>query len=316
MITTKNNFRIYEVNEINGIKKLEEENLNVYLGFFYILEWDGIVKIGSTKHPFQRFNALKHTAEKYGDSKVGRIAFSKPHTNYLKNENYLHTFFKSHRKIGSELFEISFDEVLGSIPVDIEYLDESKKMEAKAESFFQQMAEFILNGSNTIDSNNNYRTFIHDEYGILRVINIKDNLWFALEDIERVLGDLYIDLKLIFAYIIDPDISTLEMVASADTAEKQYVNIINESGLFTLLSLAISETTLSIKENNQELLLVMAKKIIGFKKWIIQEVIPDAYTYKINNKYKELEENARLLAKAILIAEEGLKEQGKSINDL
>lgn len=141
-----NELQIFNNNEFGEIKTIEKENKDKYTGFFYVLEWDNFVKIGSTKNPYQRIMALKRNAETYGKSKLGRVAFSIPHTNYEKNERKLHKEFCSFRKAGSELFNISFDEIISNIPKDIDYLDESEEIDKKADIFVEGMKKFIFGG--------------------------------------------------------------------------------------------------------------------------------------------------------------------------
>lgn len=141
-----NELQIFNSSEFGEIRTIEKKNKDKYTGFFYILEWDSIVKIGSTRNPYQRITALRRSAETYGKSKLGRVALSEPHTNYESNEKKLHKEFSAHRKKGSELFDVSFEKAIGSIPSDMKYLDESEEIDKKAETFANGMKKFILGG--------------------------------------------------------------------------------------------------------------------------------------------------------------------------
>lgn len=141
---------IFTSEEFGTIRTIEKKNQNKHTGFFYILEWDDLVKIGSTQNPYQRIMALKRTAETYGRSKLGRVAFSKPHTNYTSNEKRLHKYFSKYRQKGSELFNITFNKAINNIPNDIEYLDESKEIDKKAEIFLNEMKHFITHDNQSI----------------------------------------------------------------------------------------------------------------------------------------------------------------------
>ena len=121
-----------------------EEGLGKYMGVFYILEWDDAVKIGSTKHPYQRLMQLKSTAEKYGRSKLGRVAISIPHTNYVESEKALHKYFSSFRRQGTEIFDIEFDLAIPEIPRDIEYADNSEQIERQGEVFCEGAKKLLL----------------------------------------------------------------------------------------------------------------------------------------------------------------------------
>ena len=110
-----NELKIFTNEELENLKELEQNNKNSYVGFFYILEWDDIVKIGSSNKPYQRYKTLQIIAENYGNSKLGRIAISQPHTNYRRNEILLHNYFKANRQCNNELFNMCFEEVIANI---------------------------------------------------------------------------------------------------------------------------------------------------------------------------------------------------------
>ena len=142
-----NELQIFNNEEFGEIRILEKGNKDKYTGFFYILEWNNIVKIGSTKNPYQRVLALKRTAENYGSDKLGRIALSIPHTNYRDNERILHKFFSNCRKPDTELFNMEFEEVISKIPANLEYADDSEKINEMAETFFVGMKNFVSGGN-------------------------------------------------------------------------------------------------------------------------------------------------------------------------
>lgn len=141
-----NELQIFNNEEFGEVRVLEKENKGKHTGFFYILEWNNMVKIGSTKNPHQRVLALKRTAENYGSDKLGRIALSIPHTNYRDNERILHKLFSSSRKPDTELFNIEFEEIISKIPSDLEYADDSEKINERAEAFLTGMKNFVLGG--------------------------------------------------------------------------------------------------------------------------------------------------------------------------
>lgn len=141
-----NELQIFNNEEFGEVRVLEKENKGKHTGFFYILEWNNMVKIGSTKNPHQRVLALKRTAENYGSDKLGRIALSIPHTNYRDNERILHKLFSSSRKPDTELFNIEFEEIISKIPADLEYADDSEKINERAEAFLTGMKNFVLGG--------------------------------------------------------------------------------------------------------------------------------------------------------------------------
>ena len=141
-----NELKVYQQNELSRLKDIDVENKGKYTGFFYVLEWNEITKIGCTKSPYQRYMALKRNAEKYGSSKIGRIAISVAHTNYRSNEKLIHEAFSSSRKDNTELFDIPFDEAIQLIPKNITYIDDSKEIDRKSDIFFKAMKCFTLGG--------------------------------------------------------------------------------------------------------------------------------------------------------------------------
>lgn len=84
-----NELQIFDNEDFAKIKEIENSNKGKYTGFFYVLEYGDFVKIGSTKNPYQRLMALKRNAVNYGNLKIGRLAISIPHTNYVENEKHL-----------------------------------------------------------------------------------------------------------------------------------------------------------------------------------------------------------------------------------
>lgn len=139
-----NELQIFERENYKDLKAIDKENKDKYTGFFYVLEWGGSVKIGSTKYPYQRLMALKRTAEKYGDETLGRIALSVPHTNYRENEKFIHKIFSNERKSDSELFNLHFDETIERFPDCLDYKDDSKKLEERAINVSEGFKSFLM----------------------------------------------------------------------------------------------------------------------------------------------------------------------------
>ena len=135
---------IFNADELNQLKEIEINNKNKYTGFFYILEYGDLIKIGSTKSPYIRIMTLKRQAEKYGDKNVGRVAISIPHTNFTDNEKRLHIFFSEYRKSGTELFNLPFDNIVCEVNSVVEYEDNTNQLEQKSKYFLNGMKKFIL----------------------------------------------------------------------------------------------------------------------------------------------------------------------------
>ena len=113
----------------NDVKSFPNKGMTRWHGYVYIIEYGEGIKIGCSKQPSKRINAIKSHARNYSDIIIGRIAVSTEHTNYKENEEMLHKHFGSFRKAKSEIFRISFGEALSSLPRSIEYLDESADKE-------------------------------------------------------------------------------------------------------------------------------------------------------------------------------------------
>lgn len=125
--------QVFRNSEFGSVKEIERSRSSDYVGFIYALEWDDAVKIGCTMYPYKRLLALKRQAEKYGNVKLGNFAVSKEHTNYRENETKLHTCFNSFRKGNTELFTITIQNLLYSIPKCVSFLNESEAIEQKSE---------------------------------------------------------------------------------------------------------------------------------------------------------------------------------------
>lgn len=135
-------FHIFNSYEYEKIKAIEENKKNSYFGFIYILEYGKNVKIGYSKNPVIRIKSFKKQAE-YADCKIGNVAISKPHTNYIKNEKLLHEYFKQHRISGTELFSMTLKQALSDFPDDLKFLDESEILTQQYEQGFENLKKFI-----------------------------------------------------------------------------------------------------------------------------------------------------------------------------
>ena len=124
---------------------------NEYVGCFYVLECgDDCVKIGRTTNPFQRIRNLQKTLGDYGQLSIGRVAISRQHTNYIKNETKLHKLMQGkfeNRVEGTELFLIPFDDAIEYIRnCDIVFEDKSKEKERASAALFESVKNFAIHG--------------------------------------------------------------------------------------------------------------------------------------------------------------------------
>ena len=101
--------QIFNNNEIEKLKSIKPQK--PYQGFFYIVEYGVMIKIGSSINPFNRYTTFKREAH-YNGGRIGRIAISCSHTNFRDNESELHKKYARARIEGTELFNLPFDEVV------------------------------------------------------------------------------------------------------------------------------------------------------------------------------------------------------------
>lgn len=85
-------------------------------GYVYIIEIDNEVKIGQSVNPSHRLYEIRHMLEGYGHRVLGRIAISPIHVNFAETEKKLHNHFQKHRIESTELFTLTFDTVMKSLP--------------------------------------------------------------------------------------------------------------------------------------------------------------------------------------------------------
>ena len=127
-------------NQIEDIKPIDKQNKNTYMGFCYVLDCSKGVKIGSAKDPYKRLMSLKKNIETYGHGTIKRIALTPKHTNFRKNEKFLHAHFGPKRIPKTELFELDFESAVSAISdLNLEYKDETVEIERKADTFLDMM---------------------------------------------------------------------------------------------------------------------------------------------------------------------------------
>lgn len=142
-----NEIKIFENPEFGSVKDIEK-GLTTFFGVVYLLEYGSLLKIGCSKVPYQRLMQLKRNATNYNGTKLGRVAITKPHTNYKENEKTLHSLFESKRKDGTELFDLNLDDALSAMGnFDLEYRDDSQTLEKKDAAIFNAFKNFTLTGA-------------------------------------------------------------------------------------------------------------------------------------------------------------------------
>lgn len=135
----------YTTSNTDALKGIDILTRDTYMGVVYALKYGNMVKIGSSKHPYKRFIALKSQAEKYGNIKVGDIAISGLHTNFRENEKVAHHKFHKFRREGTELFNIDFEAVKDYLNT-LDLLDETIRINQDSETFKNRMANLLFGG--------------------------------------------------------------------------------------------------------------------------------------------------------------------------
>jgi len=127
-------------NQIEDIKPIDKQKKNMYMGFCYVLDCSKGVKIGSAKDPYKRLMSLKKNIETYGHGTIKRIALTPQHTNFRKNEKFLHAHFGSKRIPKTELFEMDFESAVCAIfDLNLEYKNEAEEIDRSAYAFLDMM---------------------------------------------------------------------------------------------------------------------------------------------------------------------------------
>ena len=68
-------FQIFDSKNIDAIREYEKCKQSKYCGFVYIIEWNNVVKIGSTLLPSRRMCQLKQF-QNYSNATFGKIAIN------------------------------------------------------------------------------------------------------------------------------------------------------------------------------------------------------------------------------------------------
>ena len=112
---TATNIKDWEITNSKNILGFPSSDI-INQGFLYALEYGDYLKIGRTKNLAQRISFLTYQAINYSQTDTRRIAYSIQHSNYAQNENILHKFFKDKRVGKGELFSLTLDDFLASMP--------------------------------------------------------------------------------------------------------------------------------------------------------------------------------------------------------
>lgn len=148
MIMT-NNIQIFNNPSIDLLQVCEVDFKNVPCrGWVYVLEYgNGVVKIGCTRKLAQRYQNLVHSGADYGNVQFGRMALSPACVNYRNMESHLHRHFAVYRKQGTELFNVSLEDVvtqISKIECDFDFdgqnqrkREEFEKMKSSIISFWE-----------------------------------------------------------------------------------------------------------------------------------------------------------------------------------
>lgn len=101
---------------VTDVGMLPRKN-NAGFGHVYVVEYKDCIKIGHSTNLRSRLHTLKSSAANYSSISIGKIAYTRAHTNYKEIEIYLHKMYNPHRINNGELFQISWDNFFHTVPL-------------------------------------------------------------------------------------------------------------------------------------------------------------------------------------------------------
>ncbi|WP_029423510.1 GIY-YIG nuclease family protein [Alicyclobacillus macrosporangiidus] len=113
-----------------------------YLGFVYVVEYGSFIKIGKTQNPHQRMKSIKSVGRNYGDTTIGRILVSRPHTNFNENERSIHEAL-SHHRVRGELFAMTLDEFMAG-KFGLTFRDDVEMLRKRTEAHVNVLKELLF----------------------------------------------------------------------------------------------------------------------------------------------------------------------------
>ena len=143
---------------------------------------------------------------------------------------------------------------------------------------------------------NQLKVFNNADFGDVRVIMQEGKPWFVGKDVASALG--YLKPENAIANHVDDEDKTSTLIQGRGSNYKSKAVLINESGLYSLI--------MSSK-------LPTAK---AFKRWVTSEVLPSIHKTGGYIAGSESMSDSELLAKAVLVAQETIKQRDKRINEL
>lgn len=185
-----NEIKIFNNPQFGDIRTVDEKLKGTYLGVVYVLEYGSMVKIGSTNAPYRRLWTLCHQANDYGNCGTGRFAFTIGHTNFRENEKTVHNLFKDKRKIGSELFDITFEQVIGELK-KLDFQDKTNEIKRNNKIFVNGMKNFITGASPKISFEKKMPLMQCDISVISNVhgyLDTNNTIWLNAEDVAKGFG--------------------------------------------------------------------------------------------------------------------------------
>jgi len=128
--------------------------------YAYVVEYKNqTIKIGHTGYIRTRLGSIISSAVKYTGFKVsGQMAISPKCINDSEIEHCLHYHFQEYRKVGTEIFNISFEDFFNNLPEldyktenDPEYIERNKKMDEFMKAFFTPNLHDKSNENNLVN---------------------------------------------------------------------------------------------------------------------------------------------------------------------
>lgn len=202
-------------NKIQYTKKLSSTN------YVYVLLNDvGMIKIGITDNPYERFNTIQNAS----GSLITNYYLSEPIENNYEIEQHLHKYFRKYNTVAEWYKNISFNEVISYVS---DYIDKNGKPIIKA-----KYVVVLKDSSNIIDIDE-YVEIFAKLIATAKLLNLQiaDDKVF-IEKMDNLIFD--------YENLLNSDIEKIDKIIGlatyATALEKSIFLLLNECGTNNILS--------------------------------------------------------------------------------
>lgn len=137
-------FRKVSFEDLKNIVHNKDERI----GYVYLIEFGGKIKIGCTKNPYSRICQWRHIAEDYNNIKIRNVYISVPHENYMYSEKRIHNAVSNKRIPNTELFDIGINEAIEMASKNLDFRKKERKDENEIAECLKELLFGKKNGSN------------------------------------------------------------------------------------------------------------------------------------------------------------------------